>query len=71
MVDNPFQYIKPTDAQVDDMKVISELCSLLWEQMNARIPASAERTLAVRKLQETRMWANAAIVLNGDAVRQG
>lgn len=27
------------------------------------VPASADRTLSVRKLQEARMWANAAVLV--------
>ncbi|MCI0725040.1 MAG: hypothetical protein L0338_39660 [Acidobacteria bacterium] len=36
----------------------------LAEVIEAVVPDSPERTLAIRKVQEARMWGNAAIAIN-------
>lgn len=37
----------------------------LYDHLDAAIPESAEKTLALRELQKCRMMFNAAVVLNG------
>lgn len=59
---NPFQLIKPgkeLDANFDNLSVVFSQC---YEWILQNCPPSAERTIAVRKLQESRMWANASLV---------
>lgn len=64
---NPFRYVKPTEEQVNRMKIISDdYISPLYEKILELLPASADRTLTIRKLQEFRMWVNLTIVLNED-----
>jgi len=64
---HPFEYHKPSEGQQARMKQLNEGIKGVYDQLEALVPASAERTLAVRKLQEARMWANAAIVLNEES----
>ena len=46
-------------------RAISEAMRIAYDAILGHAPESAERTLAVRKLQEARMWANASIALDG------
>ena len=59
---HPFDYVKPTDGQAEIMKSISSGMRMIYDQMIADVAPSAERTLAIRKLQEARMWTNVALL---------
>lgn len=43
---------------------VRALCSALALQLNASLPESREKSLAITKLEETLMWSNAAIARN-------
>jgi hypothetical protein len=60
-----FVYHKPTDAQTDAMKHFTSVCESLVAFIDATCPASAEMTLALRKLEEARMRFNQAVVFYG------
>ena len=63
---NPMVYIDTDDPQqLAAFKQLNSAASLMYREILDSCPESAERTLAVRKLQEARMWANAAVVFNG------
>jgi len=64
-IDDPMAYIDSTGAQVEMHKQVERAISAAYNAILISCPRSAERTLAVRKLQEARMWANAAIVFDG------
>ena len=64
---DPFQYRSPTDDQVEVMHAIATKLSDLYAYIQVAVPSSAERTLAIRKLQEARMWLNAGLVLHSDS----
>jgi hypothetical protein len=51
--DQAQRYGRITEAAKDFAKVVEEVA-----------PASEERSLALRRVQEARMWANAAIAIN-------
>jgi len=71
---NPFEYVKPTEQSVEDIKLIRERCDELHTLITQRIPNSREKSLAITKLEETSMWANKGIVFHqspGDAVGIG
>lgn len=62
---NPMYYIDTPPDRVPLHKAVEGGISTAYDAILASCPESAERTLAVRKLQEARMWANAAIVFDG------
>ena len=64
-IDNPMQYIDTPAERVVLHKHVEESISAAYQAILNACPRSAERTLAIRKLQEARMWANAAIVFDG------
>lgn len=58
---HPFEYQKPTTEQAAKMTVLSTYFRDVYDDLLMVAP-SAERTIAIRKLQEARMWANVAIL---------
>lgn len=60
-----FTYRKPTDEEVAVMGSISDALKQVAQTIELALPPSAERTLALRKLQEGRMWTNAAVIFTG------
>jgi len=65
-ISNPMAYIDTDDeVKVRGFGDVNEAAYAMYQIILANCPRSAERTLAVRKLQEARMWANAAIVFDG------
>ncbi|HEY9792107.1 MAG TPA: hypothetical protein V6D22_17000 [Candidatus Obscuribacterales bacterium] len=60
-----FAYRKPTDDETTVMKSLSDAAGALAKTCELAVTSSAERTLALRKLQEFRMWINAAIIFGG------
>lgn len=58
----PFRYKAPDTTQAQTMEDLSGYFSHLYEEILEHVEGSAERTLAIRKLQEARMWVNAAIL---------
>lgn len=59
-----FMYHPPTEAQKEQYLKIRTWARFFAEAVLDCSPPSAERTLALRKVQEAVMWANAAIALN-------
>lgn len=59
---HPFEYQKPTDDQAQTMLNVNELLRRSYDVIVEAVKPSAERTLAIRKLQEARMWVNVAIL---------
>lgn len=59
---NPFEYHAPTPEQTQAIIKVRDACKVLYDILLQEVPASAEQTIAVRKLEECSMWANKAIV---------
>lgn len=63
---NPMEYIDTDDpTTIHHFRSINSAAYMMYETILGDCPPSAERTLAIRKLQEARMWANAAIAFGG------
>lgn len=56
-----FEYLKPTDAQVNQMSVVRTAFADLEANLNDNVPDSPDKTYLLRKLREVAMWANVAI----------
>jgi hypothetical protein len=66
MSKHPFEYQKPTETQVALLQIVRSTMAESYDVLLAHVPACAERTLAIRKLEEASMWANKAIVFDGE-----
>ncbi len=60
-----FTYHPPDEARAAKHAIINGNTIGLAHEYFEHCPESPELTLAIRKLQEARMWANAALATNG------
>lgn len=60
-----FTYHPPNASQVDIMRTIREEAKAFAELLDTGCPDGREKAVALTKLEETVMWANAAIVRDG------
>ena len=58
---DPFAYHKPTPEMQPHFEAVADACAHAYDVLMREVPESSERTLAIRNLQEVRMWANTAI----------
>ena len=65
-IHNPMAYIDTDDpAKIANFRSINAQAYDMYRVILRDCPRSSERTIAIRKLQEARMWANAAIAFDG------
>jgi hypothetical protein len=61
---NPFNYIEPPKELDPNFQNLSVVFTQCYEWILQNCPESRERSLAITKLQESRMWANASLVFS-------
>lgn len=59
------EYHAPTPEQVEKIQAVREALSAAIQALQTIVPGCAEQTLAIRKVEEASMWANKAIVFDG------
>jgi hypothetical protein len=62
----PFDYQRPTEDSVGKITAVRGALRDAYAVLLVAVPECAERTLAIRKLEECSMWANKAIVFTQD-----
>lgn len=67
---NPFSYIKPDEISVERLEHLNRYVQLLYLALLDDTPDSRERSIAITKLQEFRMWANASVVFDQMRTRE-
>jgi hypothetical protein len=67
---DPFKYVEPTAEMQPAFKAVADGSMFLYAAILAHVPDGPDRTLAIRKLQECRMWANCAISFGGDSLKR-
>ena len=70
-LDETFRYHAPTHSQIIRYAGLRDAARFLAGLVLSECPDSAERTLAVRKVQEAVMWANASIAINESDAADG
>jgi hypothetical protein len=63
-IENNFRYHAPKEGQPARYMSIRDLAKVLAHHIDATCPDSREKSLALTKLEEAVMWANAAIARN-------
>jgi len=63
-IENRFTYHAPKEGQPQKYNEIRELAKAFAELIDSLCPNSREKALAMTKLEESVMWANAAIARN-------
>jgi hypothetical protein len=61
-----FDYLKPTDEQVETMQRVREAAKAFAAILEAELPDGADKTFAIRNHRTTAMWANIAITRDAD-----
>jgi hypothetical protein len=61
-----FEYLKPSDEQLEVMRVLRFATKVYSEALENFLPAGPDKTYALRKLREIAMWANVAITREAD-----
>jgi hypothetical protein len=70
-IDNNFRYHPPTSSQQEKYVFLRDEAKELAYKINELCPDSREKSLALTKLEEAIMWANASIARNEEGQRTG
>ena len=63
-IENNFKYHSPKEGQPEKYTAIREKAKELAYLIDKECPNSREKSLAMTKIEETTMWANASIARN-------
>lgn len=63
-IENNFSYHAPSENDVVKLKNIRDFAKAMAHKIDTYCPDSREKSVAMTKLEEAVMWANAAIVRN-------
>lgn len=66
MDDSTYEYLKPTEAQVEAMATLRARAKAYGEALDAHLPAGADKDHCIRQHRQTAMWANVAITREED-----
>ena len=69
-IDNNFTYHPPSQSQQEKYGFLRDGAKELAYMINALCPESREKSLALTKLEESIMWANASIARNEEGERR-
>ena len=56
-----YEYLKPTDAQIEQMKIVREAARVYSEVLEKNVPDGPDKTFLIRNHRSNAMWANVAI----------
>lgn len=66
MHSSTYDYLKPTDEQVEQMAKARVACANCAIELQFCVPDGPDKTYLLRKLREVSMWANVAITRQPD-----
>lgn len=66
MHSSTYEYLKPTDAQLEQMNKHREAAKAYGEALEALLPDGPDKTYVIRAHRSNAMWANTAITRNPD-----
>ena len=56
-----FEYLKPTDAQINQMALVREAARVYCEVLEKNLPDGPDKTFIIRAHRANAMWCNVAI----------
>lgn len=68
VIPDPFKYVPPAEEAKAHFEAVAEAIAEAYYAIRDHVPEGPDRTLAFRKLQEARMWANCAISFGGNSL---
>lgn len=66
MHSSTFEYLKPTDEQIEQMAKVRAAAKLYCDALEAWIPDGPDKTFIIRAHRSNAMWANVAITREAD-----
>lgn len=66
MHNSTFEYLKPTDEQIERMSFLRNATKIYSDNLEASLPDGVDKTYILRKLRELAMWNNVAITREAD-----
>jgi len=66
MHDTTFEYLKPTDAQIEQMARVRAAAKAYCEVLEKELPDGPDKTFTIRNHRSNAMWANVAITRQPD-----
>jgi hypothetical protein len=61
-----FEYLKPTDAQIEEMAHVRAKFAQFVTDIDAALPAGPDKTFVLRSLRDAAMWANVCLTRGAD-----
>ena len=61
-----YEYLKPTDAQIESMARVRAAAKAYGEVLEAELPEGPDKTFTIRGHRSNAMWANVAITRQPD-----
>ncbi len=56
-----YEYLKPTDAQIEAMKLVREAAKVYSEVLEKVLPEGPDKTFIIRNHRSNAMWCNVCI----------
>ena len=66
MDDSTYDYLTPTNSQIETMTLVRQATKRYSDILEAHVPDGPDKTYLIRKLREVSMWANVAITRQPD-----
>lgn len=66
MHNSTYEYLKPTDEQLEVMSRIRQAAKTYGEVLEKELPDGADKTFIIRNHRSNAMWANVAITREQD-----
>ena len=61
MHSSTFEFLKPTDAQIERMAKVRQAAKVYCEILEAELPDGPDKTFIIRAHRSNAMWANVSI----------
>jgi len=66
MHQSTFEYLKPTDAQIEQMAKVRQAAKEYCDVLERELPDGPDKTYTIRNHRSNAMWANVAITRQPD-----
>lgn len=66
MHSSTYEYLKPTDEQIETMRLVREAAKVYGDLLEKILPDGPDKTFVIRAHRSNAMWANVAITRHPD-----